>query len=212
MVCIFAKAPRAGEVKTRLAHAVGADRAAQLAAAMLQDTIGEVTRAGLPTVLATTEPKALQAYGLEVWDQGGGDLGQRLERVIRRATALTGYALCIGADSPALTALELLEAQRALGDHDAVLAPAEDGGFVLLGLKHCPAGLLSEILWSHASTGTAVRGRLEQRGYRVTTLPQGWDIDHVEDLERLGGLPPQVAPNSRALVGSWAGMDKPPLA
>jgi len=83
----------------------------------------------------------------------------------------------------------LEETRRALqGGFDAVLGPTEDGGYDLLALKQCPEGLLAELPWSQPSTFEATKLRLEERGLRVALLPKWWDIDEVEDLERLRQL------------------------
>lgn len=183
MICIFAKPPVAGKVKTRLAAALGPGRAADLARAFLDDTIAAVT--ALPwaqAMLATTEPVRSQ---LEVLLQGDGDLGARIERVLRAALQRAAFAIAIGADAPALPARLLEGARAALEDSDAVIGPADDGGFYLLGLRACPEGLLSDLPWSSSDTFTRTVERLRARGLRVEVLERWFDVDRVEDLDRL---------------------------
>jgi len=186
----MAKAPVPGKVKTRLAKVFGQDRAADLARAMLGDTIESLR--GLSwarTVLATTDPDAPVmreiAGGLELWDQGTGDLGARLERVVRRALVESQTAIAVGADSPGLPVDRLAEARRLLDDHDAALGPCDDGGYYLIGLTRCPDGLLSNLPWSQPDTLARTRLRLEERAFTVALTEPWFDVDVPADLNRL---------------------------
>jgi rSAM/selenodomain-associated transferase 1 len=183
VICIFAKPPVAGKVKTRLAAVLGDGRAAALASAFLQDTIASVQ--SLPwarAVLASTE--AVESK-LPVLLQGEGDLGARIEHVLRAALRLAPSAAAIGADAPALPNRLLEAARAALDREDAVLGPAEDGGFYLLGLRSCPEGLLAGLPWSDSETCARTLERLQARGLRVELLEPWFDVDRIEDLERL---------------------------
>jgi len=199
VICIFAKPPVAGQVKTRLAAVLGHERAAALASAFLEDTIDAVRRLNWARpALASTEP--VERNDLRVLLQGEGDLGARIERVLAAAlqlertadrlqpTASGAAAIAIGADSPALPE-RLLEAARAgLLRADAVLGPADDGGFYLLGLRACPEGLLAGLPWSAADTCARTLDRLRERGLRVEVLEPWFDVDRPEDLDRLREL------------------------
>lgn len=190
-VCIFMKPPRPGEVKTRLIPLVGAEGAAALAEAFFEDTWDVVQ--SLPwasPVVASTE---LSGAGIafsprRVWSQGDGDLGARLERILRRGIAEAGAAIALGADSPGLEMRLLNEAREKLQDSDAVLGPCSDGGFYLLGLKTCPPGLLSGIAWSQPDTFTQTTKKLEEAGLTVAVLSEYFDIDRPEDLTMLREL------------------------
>jgi len=186
VICIFAKPPVAGQVKTRLAAALGSERAAELARAFLDDTISAVQ--ALPwaqPALATTE---IVESGLPLLLQGEGDLGERIERVLRAALQVAPPAIAIGADAPALPRRFLEAARAALDRADAVVGPAEDGGFYLLGLRLCPEGLLAGLPWSASDTFTRTVERLRARGLRVEVLERWFDVDRAEDLERLRAL------------------------
>jgi rSAM/selenodomain-associated transferase 1 len=190
-VCVFAKPSRPGRVKTRLAPEVGAEGAARLARAFLADTWAAV--ADLPwarPILATTRVDRGEPPpgGAEVWLQGPGDLGQRLARVLRRALREGPRAIALGADSPGLPPELLEQARRALERCDAVLGPCEDGGFYLIGLARCPAGLLGRLKWSASDTFDRTRARLEARGLATAILPQWFDVDRPPDLARLSRL------------------------
>ncbi len=191
-VCVFAKPPRAGGVKTRLASALGDEQAAALAGAFFEDTWAAA--GALPwaaPVLATTEPHAAEwalANVAPAWPQGGGDLGDRLERVLRRALRATPAALAIGSDTPGLPPRLLSEARLALRSADAVLGPCEDGGFYLLGLRRCPEGLLRDLPWSASDTFVRTLARLRERGLSTAVLSPWFDVDRPADLARLAAL------------------------
>jgi rSAM/selenodomain-associated transferase 1 len=191
-ICVFAKPPRPGLVKTRLAAAVGEGHAAALARAFFEDTWAAAT--ALPwakAVLATTEPAAGEwagAKGAPTWPQGRGDLGDRMERVLRRALRDTPAALAIGTDTPGLPPVLLSQARSALRDADAVLGPCEDGGFYLLGLRRCPPGLLRDLPWSAPETFLLTLSRLRERGLETAVIAPWFDVDRPADLACLRAL------------------------
>ncbi len=187
-LCVFAKPPRAGEAKTRLAPALGAEGAAALARAFLSDTWELVTR--LPwarPVLASTGPwpEGLLPSPVEVWQQGEGDLGARMERVLRRGLEVCPTAMALGADSPGLPAAHLEAARAALSGADAVFGPSEDGGFYLLALRRLPAGAFADLPWSQPETLERTEARLRSLGLTVARVAPFFDVDVPEDLARL---------------------------
>ncbi|MBI3071997.1 MAG: TIGR04282 family arsenosugar biosynthesis glycosyltransferase [Deltaproteobacteria bacterium] len=190
-VCIFAKPPRAGLVKTRLAAALGREAAAELARAFLRDTWHAVS--ALPwarPILATTEPMSCEIGldGAEVWIQGPGDLGSRLERIL--CSALNGHrsAIALGADTPGLPVRFLTGAKRALESADSVIGPCDDGGFYIVGLTRCFDGIFREIPWSTAATFEKTRDRFTASGFSPVLLPRWFDVDTPKDLARLADL------------------------
>ncbi|NOU28984.1 MAG: glycosyltransferase [Polyangiaceae bacterium] len=205
------KAPRPGDVKTRLAAEMGHERAARLARAFFEDTLSTavaVTDARVVVVVAG-DPALLPALPAEVslWPQGEGDLGGRMERALQRALAEAPRAIVIGTDAPGLPAALLGSAVRAT-DCDAVLGPADDGGFYLLGVDRCPSGLLDDLPWSSESTLACTQARLEGRGYRVHVLPSWFDVDTPADLARLRrslAAGEMRAPRTHALLGEDIG-------
>ncbi|MEO8601063.1 MAG: TIGR04282 family arsenosugar biosynthesis glycosyltransferase [bacterium] len=191
-LCIFVKAPRAGAVKTRLAASIGVEAAARLADAFFWDTLALAEQfATLRVVVALAGEERLLPMlrdRVAIWPQGDGDLGARLERNFRRALTETPRALAIGTDSPGLPATLVAQARAALDTHDAVLGPADDGGFYLLGMRTCPEGLLVGLPWSAGNTLEKTLTRLEERGLTVKLLPPWFDVDLEGDLERLRAL------------------------
>ena len=187
-ICVFAKAPRAGIVKTRLVPVLGSDGAAALATAFLQDTLESVgSLSWAKAVMATTEhlDSSIVSTPCEIWLQGEGDLGARLERILHRALKGSPIAMAIGADSPGLPQTFLEQARSALQKADAVIGPCEDGGFYLLGLRRCPAGLFDGISWSGSGTFAETLANLRRGGLTVRVLEPWFDVDRPEDLARL---------------------------
>ena len=190
-VCVFLKPPMAGKVKTRLIPTVGAEGAAVLAEAFFCDTWNcvESLSWALPIIASTDSlgPKILPRAKTQVWLQGDGDLGVRIERILRRALTRAPFAMALGADSPGIPASFLGRAHEALRSADAVLGPCDDGGFYLLGVRECPPGLLTGIPWSQSTTFAHTLDRLNQLGMKSTVLDPWYDIDCPEDLDRLRG-------------------------
>jgi uncharacterized protein len=191
VICILAKSPEAGSVKTRLVPVLGEDGAAALAIAFLQDTWASVsTLDWANAVVASTS--ALNSASLsgaaEIWPQGEGDLGARLERILQRALESAPLAIAVGADSPGLPIQFLERARDALKEVDAVIGPCSDGGFYLLGLRRCSPGLLSGIPWSDRQTYERTVAKLRAAGLTVRFLEPWFDVDRPEDLARLETL------------------------
>jgi uncharacterized protein len=192
IICVFAKPARPGLAKTRLIGRHGPQEAADLARAFFVDTWNAVS--ALPwarAIVATTDPGADQWDSIprsSVWSQGPGDLGDRLERIMRRALTQAEIAIAIGADTPGLPEKLLLQARHTLVNADAVLGPASDGGFYLAGLKGCPAGLFADLPWSCEETLALTRERLVTHRMDVQLIDPWFDVDRPEDVERLRQL------------------------
>jgi rSAM/selenodomain-associated transferase 1 len=191
-IAVFAKPPRPGEVKTRLAPDLGEAGAAALAGAFFLDTWASVSSVEwADVVLATTDvgaPEWQLPEGTPVWAQGEGDLGQRMEHVLSRALARYPFALAVGTDAPGLPDTLLRAARHALSGADAVLGPSEDGGFYLVGLRRCPTGLFADLPWSADQTFDRTLERFRVRGLRTAVLPPWFDVDTGADLDRLRKL------------------------
>lgn len=207
-ICLFAKPPLAGRAKTRLAPALGKAGAAALAAAFLDDTWALARSVRARAIVATTDPWDGWPPGAEVWLQGEGDLGERLERVLARALTEAPGALALGADAPALPRAHLETALVALETADAVIGPASDGGYWCLGLRRCPPGLLRDLPWSAPDTAARTRDRLVASGLAVTTVGEWFDVDEPADLLRLRealASDPAAAPATRRVLAQTPG-------
>ncbi|MCO4744200.1 MAG: TIGR04283 family arsenosugar biosynthesis glycosyltransferase [Proteobacteria bacterium] len=207
VAAIFAKPPEPGRTKTRLIPLVGARGAARLAEVFLADAWATLqSHDSFEAVVSTTETDP-RRFALEpapmLWDQGQGDLGARIERTLQRGLADHDAAFAIGADSPDLSAAQLDAALQSLRGNDAVVIPSADGGFVLLGLKHCPKGLLAQLPWSTATTCDRTVERLRSKGLSVEVLPSWFDVDEPAELRELAKRlehVPERAPHTAALL------------
>jgi len=211
IVCVLAKPPVPGEVKTRLTGVVGQEGAAVLASAFLRDTWSAFSTVDWArAVVSTTGPLGDDFDDVESWDQGDGDLGQRLERTLVRGLGEAPLVFAVGSDSPGLPLALIEQARDALASADAVLGPCADGGFYLLGLKRCPPDLLADLPWSQADTLERVRERLKARGLSVAVLPPWFDVDRPEDLARLEHLIRDGCIDAPATARALAGLKRTP--
>ena len=195
---VFAKEPAPGSVKTRLAAAVGAARAAEVYRELTNITLTCAAHARQGGVVGSIElwcsPDAESPHfrGLaggcraSLHRQGDGDLGSRMADAIGDALTRAPAAVLVGTDCPVLTVPHLARACRLLATHDAVLGPAEDGGYVLIGARR-PVPMAG-IRWStpHAMADT-IAG-FARAGIGWATLPALWDVDDAADLARWDAL------------------------
>lgn len=191
---VLAKAPQPGMAKTRLIPALGAQGAADLARRMLQHTLAQALASNVGTVELCMSPgPGAPAWdgvalppGLQFSDQGDGDLGLRMARAVDRVTTtLAQPVLLMGTDCPALSAAHITQAVQQLYQHDAVLVPVADGGYVLIGMHGpCPT-VFAGMAWSTAQVTSETLLRFEALGHRVWTGPQLHDIDEPCDLVHL---------------------------
>lgn len=189
---IFAKAPVAGAAKTRLSPALGEQGAADLQARLTERILHTAVSANLAPVELWCSPDCshpfFQAVTGTVWRraQHGQDLGERMANAFDAALGSHPYAVLVGTDCPAMTADFLARAFAALdGGADAVVGPAEDGGYVLLGLQRMDKRLFEGVAWGTGRVLGQTRERLAALGWRWEELETLWDVDRPEDLERL---------------------------
>lgn len=187
---IMSKAPDPGQVKTRLIPLLGAGTSAELYATLVCDCLDLSTTANLcPVELwcspATAHPffRYCQAdYPVSLHSQPPGDLGQRMSGALQSALQRSRHAILIGADCPALTATDLEEALEQLArGTDAVLGPAADGGYYLIGMNVHQAFIFENMPWSSTSVLRLTEQRLQQRGLRWHRLAVRRDLDTPDD-------------------------------
>ena len=189
-VAVLAKAPVAGFAKTRLIPVLGADGAALLQARLIARAGATACAAaiGPVTLWATPDPshpafQEMPAYGIALARQVDGDLGARMLTAI---AATNGPSLVIGTDCPILTPDHLRTAADILrGGADAVVIPADDGGYALIGLRAPEPALFSDMHWSTPDVMEETRRRLRALGLSWQEPVTLWDVDVPEDLERL---------------------------
>lgn len=199
-IVIFAKAPLPGNVKTRLIPALGAEGAAALAQRLLAHTLHQALEAKLGDVELCMSPGPADPawHGVALPDavvqtaQGEGDLGERMARAVRRsmpdAESAPRCVMLVGTDCPALTAPLLEQAAQQLKNHDAVLLPAHDGGYVLLGLKSLCPELFENMAWSTSVVGAETLRRMATLNLRVWQGHTLHDIDEPADLQQIPDL------------------------
>jgi rSAM/selenodomain-associated transferase 1 len=205
IVSIFASAPQPGRVRLGLIPELGPERVAELAESFLQDTIAMVRTLDWAECIIAAATRFERPYFKpdEVWLQSEGDMGERLEKILRLALKRRAIVLAIGDGTPNLPAALLENARKALATADAVLGPSVDGGFYLIGLKDCPVGLLAEIQWSHSTTLAATTAKLDQFGMKTVLINPWYDVASHDDLARLRRQlesDPSAAPKTAALL------------
>lgn len=190
-VIVFARAPRLGAVKRRLARGIGALPALRFYRNQLATLLRRLARdRRWRTVLAVTPDRAGARWPVRLprLPQGRGDLGARMQRALSRHRR----AVLVGSDIPGLGPADIAGAFRALGRADAVFGPAEDGGYWLVGLgPRRPVRPFAAVRWSteHALADTLANFR----GRRLALLRRLRDVDTAADLAALrdaaAGLP-----------------------
>lgn len=184
---IYAKPPRMGLAKTRLAAGAGRTEARRIAHFTLARTLRAVRASGLDAALYLAPDRALgETLGgllpahLPRFSQGPGTLTHRLARGLADSPA--GPILFIGTDAPDLTAGHLIRAARRLQRHDAVFGPASDGGFWLFGVNKRPGlpAIFEDIRWSGPHAMADLRTNLPGK-FRVSLLETLQDVDEISD-------------------------------
>lgn len=207
---VFVKAPVPGKVKTRLQMPLSALQAARVYEAFVQDTVDCARRSGKAAVSVAYEPhpKRPDLTWLEnspPWfPQADGDLGARLIAAFDRAfRGGASKVVVIGSDCPDLDPDILRETFAHLDDVQAVLGPAEDGGYYLVGLRAPMLHLFTKMGWSGSEVLKHTLGRLRLRGESFRLLPIRSDVDTFGDLKALARRlfsGESIAPHSRAAI------------
>ncbi len=196
-ILVFAKAPLPGHSKTRLIPALGEQGAADLHERLVKRTLITATEAALCPVELwcagdMNHPffRQCQAqFSIPLQQQRGADLGELMANALESALAHCRYAILIGTDCPATTADDLQAAFTALAQgNDCVLRPAEDGGYVLIGLSKPNHFIFQDIHWGSDKVMQATRERLKAIQWRWHELDTIWDLDRPIDLARLESL------------------------
>ena len=194
---VFAKAPVAGQCKTRLIPVVGAEGAANLHQRLvrhrLESTVAwrrdlEGARVELWCAPDTAHPffaECVRDFGVTLHAQTGPDLGARMWLSLCGAVAHGERPVLVGTDCPWLTIDDIKDAFNALDTADAVFAPAHDGGYVLVGLARAVPELFAGINWGTNQVMSATRTAAKRTRTRLTELRTLPDLDTPDDLARL---------------------------
>ena len=190
---IFARYPRAGEVKTRLGAEIGMEKAAEVYRQLAEGTFaiaGEL--AGMVRSCLFYEPSAsiheMRKWvgdGLELFPQEGEDLGERMRNVFRKVFDEGANAsLIVGTDIPDLDAGLVRKGFEHLEREPVVVGPSVDGGYYLLGMQKGVGDLFSGVRWSSQHVLADTLARVSNLGLSCGLLPELADIDTKEDWER----------------------------
>lgn len=191
IIAVFVKAPIRGQVKSRIAASAGSEAALSLYRCFVLDMLDTVRNTGHPVLVFVTpgdrigDVRTWLGQDLRYRPQEGADLGERMERAFRAIfTEGAARAVLIGSDIPDLPADVLLEARDALGQHDAVIGPAQDGGYYLIGFRRDTfmPDIFRGVPWSGPDVLDRTMRVLRRRAMRVHTLRTWRDVDTVEDL------------------------------
>jgi len=185
IVMVFARAPLAGQVKTRLIPRLGAEGAARLQRRLILGALRTAGAVGRVELHVTRRHSWLRRLGVALRLQRGRDLGERMHHALSRRR----FAVLIGSDAPALRPADLRQAVRWLrGGTDVVLAPAEDGGYALIAARRIDARVFAGIRWGTDEVLARTLDNLGRCGLRYRLLRTVWDVDRPGDLDRLPAL------------------------
>lgn len=211
---IMAKQPHPGRTKTRLCPPLTAEQAAELYQCFLHDIIGTVRDATqnqpdiapyiafAPLSAADYFQQLAPAFGL--LPQVGERLNERLQSVFDFCFE-QGFqqVAAINSDSPTLPEAYLIEGFERLKTADVVLGPCEDGGYYLIGMKRPIPEIILPVKMSTEKVLHTTLGLIEANGLTVELLPTWYDVDRIEDLERLKGEMDGSNSQTAAWLASW---------
>ncbi|MBF0187207.1 MAG: TIGR04282 family arsenosugar biosynthesis glycosyltransferase [Magnetococcales bacterium] len=195
---IFGRTPQPGVVKTRLIPELGADGALRAHRTLLTHVFRNARtwqkvgkrRDGRRCIWLWGVPDAHNSLFVKMLPCGkrlrqpGGGLGPGLFRASQLSLRMANRIILLGGDAPSVDAGRLHEMECELEQSDAVLIPAEDGGFVALGLSCWHPALFRGICWGSTSVCDEVRKRFNRLGIRWRELAPLWDVDRPEDWQR----------------------------
>ena len=193
-ILVFAKAPIPGEVKTRLFSFMDPETATALHKKLVFHTLNVAMESKSGSVELWCAPsiehpfffQCAEKFKVELHCQAEWDLGRRMAHAFDKTLKKAPMALLIGTDCPSLKSDDLKEGKKALKQGiPVVISPAEDGGYVLIGLRQNESTLFEGISWGSGSVLEETRERLRRLRWRWRELPERWDVDRPEDVERL---------------------------
>ena len=189
-IIVFCKAPEPGKVKTRLAKTIGEAAAATIHEYLALHCLESLTKAHVAPVELWCAPdieheffQYCQAtFGVVLKSQKGDCLGQRMENAFSNVLSQCQYSIVVGTDCPVIDADYLVSAFTELQHYDSVIGPAEDGGYVLLGLRKPQPQIFVDVPWG---TSKVFEKTMRRFNGGVKKMAKLWDVDHPEDLVRL---------------------------
>ena len=197
-IVVFARAPVSGAAKTRLIPALGADGAARLHAFLVERTLSRVCKAAPTNTMLWCTPSirhpffqyCSDQYGVTLHEQKGSDLGARMHHAFSSVLPGHSWAILLGTDCPNLSSGNLAQAVSAMqSGAEAVVGPAFDGGYYLLGLRKPAAMLFENMPWGTGEVLDLTLQRLRKLGRKPASIPWQQDLDRPEDLKSFDNLP-----------------------
>jgi rSAM/selenodomain-associated transferase 1 len=194
IVQVFAKAPIPGAVKTRLMPRLGAIGAARLHENLVRHALRMACDAKLGEVVLYCAPdcdhpffiRCAGEFGVTLRAQSAGNLGDRMHDALEQGLRDATRVLLMGTDCPVLGAAQLQAAAAALTTGiDLVFVPVGDGGYVLIGARAIDRLAFDGVGWGGATVMQQARDRLMGLGWSWNEQPTLWDVDRLEDLDRL---------------------------
>lgn len=191
LLIVFLRAPERGRVKTRLAATLGDDRALAIYRELLDHTLHvsapvRCTKQawyadGIPDIDIAAD------HGFAARIQQGKDLGERMAHAIANGFD-DGYdrVMIIGTDCPGISTTVLEEAFAALDQQDAVIGPARDGGYYLLGMRRMIPDVFHDKVWSSDTVLRSTIADLDRLDATYSLLPELIDVDTEADLAAIG--------------------------
>lgn len=191
---LFAKQPLAGQVKTRLQPQYTPVQAAEIGEILIRETVklaalnwtGQIYLCGAPSTDHPLFHELARSFDVSEIDQGGGDLGERMQRAMVHGIAVHGAAALLGCDVPHCPHEVLHRAHAILANGGNALGPTEDGGYYLIGLTAARAELFADIVWGGADVCATTLERARMVGVRFDMLPTLRDIDTPADVHAVG--------------------------
>ena len=188
---IFTKAPALGQVKTRLIAELGAEKARAIHVNLVMHTLEHMVSNEWTTQLWCSPDchsdffkQMQQHFGVVLKPQMGEDLGQRIYHAFSDALHQYKHVIVIGTDCPVLEASHIRQSFEKMRTNTAVVIPATDGGYVLLGLNRVERALFSGIEWGTHQVMPVTRAHFIGLGWPCFEYPSLWDVDRPEDYQR----------------------------
>ena len=200
-IIVFCKAPVAGQVKTRLMPHLSAEQAADVHRELTHRVLLLLSNSQLCQVQLWCSPdsehpfftQCAQQYDLSLHVQQGPDLGGRMHHAIRSALEYSSKVLLIGCDCPSLTVEDFGFAINALKSHnDIVYSPAEDGGYVMVGMTKPQPRVFLEMTWGHENVFKHSQSRVKEAELNLVQTRLHWDVDNFADWQRFNRYDSQV--------------------
>ncbi len=194
---VFCKAPVAGQVKTRLMPEMSAQQAVEVHCLLTRQLLSRLNAAQLCPVQLWCSPnsehpffqKCADDYELSLHNQKGRELGERMRHAIATSLVEASSVLLVGCDSASLTIFDLSDSiERLLLGDQVVIAPAEDGGYVMIGCNDDYPTLFVDMEWGTDHVFYDTLQRAEQAELSLSRIRMQWDIDTIADWQRFCDL------------------------